>query len=152
MDTDQLHNGNAIFRQVERKQATYTDNSGRFVVKTKNFKQQYSGIYFTRLNMMRKRVLDSARGWDAQGGIYVDRLIHTKTSVPSYVIGTLYVEMPLKRCILDDIAREAWVEAPAPLEKYASDLDSIIIEDESGRMNLTGDVLKAAVLVTGSHI
>lgn len=39
--------------------------------------------------------------------------------------------------------------APPPREKFYSDEDSIMLEDESGRICLVGDRIRSACLVTG---
>ena len=41
------------------------------------------------------------------------------------------------------------IPAPLPPEKYYSDGDVIMLEDESGRIQLVGDRMKKVVLVTG---
>lgn len=42
-----------------------------------------------------------------------------------------------------------WVIAPPPRIKYASEEDEVVLEDESGRVKLTGDILNECMLVTG---
>lgn len=60
--------------------------------------------------------------------------------------------MPLKPNILADLAADNWIAAPPSRERY-TDPDvgenKVMIEDESGRLRLTGSVLKEHLLVTG---
>ena len=60
--------------------------------------------------------------------------------------------MPLKPNILADIAADNWIAAPPSRERYVNPHtgeDKVLIEDESGRLRLTGAVLKDHLLVTG---
>lgn len=49
---------------------------------------------------------------------------------------------------------QRWISAPNLVQKYWSedDCDAIMLEDESGRIRLVGDVLKSVLLVTGCII
>ena len=63
------------------------------------------------------------------------------------------MEMPLKPNVLDDIGKEHWIAAPPPRVKYTdNENDQIMLEDESGRLRLTGWTLKGTLLVTGAII
>lgn len=42
-----------------------------------------------------------------------------------------------------------WLIAPPAQEKYTSNEDTVVLEDESGRVALTGDIFKETMLVTG---
>ncbi|KNC54001.1 DNA polymerase delta small subunit [Thecamonas trahens ATCC 50062] len=67
------------------------------------------------------------------------------------LIGTLFKCMPKKHTILDEYVKEAWVAPPTIAASYASADDSLILEDDSGRVNLTGskEVLRVGTVVTG---
>ena len=62
--------------------------------------------------------------------------------------------MPLKPNILDDIARDHWIAAPPPREKYLDPdgSDKVMLEDESGRLGLKGAILETEMLVTGAIV
>lgn len=64
------------------------------------------------------------------------------------------MEMPLKPNILDDISKDHWIAAPPPRVKFTSPNgeDQIMLEDESGRLRLTGDYLRGNIFVTGCII
>lgn len=58
--------------------------------------------------------------------------------------------MPLKPNILDDITKDHFLIPPPPREKYVDmGLDQTMLEDESGRLKLSGSVLESQELVTG---
>lgn len=71
-----------------------------------------------------------------------------------WVVGTVYMEMPLKPNILDDISKNHWIAAPPPRAKFISPNgeDQIMLEDESGRLRLTGAYLDSSLFVTGCII
>ncbi|KAI0684263.1 DNA polymerase alpha/epsilon subunit B-domain-containing protein [Cytidiella melzeri] len=134
----------------------------------KSFKHQYANIYFMRLHALRKFVEDKAkRRWGHIDGTYytslrwnlaesrtgnpksVPRVLEIEKGQLSYVIGTVYMDMPLKPNVLDDIARDHSIPAPSPQAKYHSADDDTMLEDESGRIRLVGDCLKSTQLVTG---
>lgn len=53
------------------------------------------------------------------------------------VSGCIYKQMKLKPSVLDQFSGERSIEPPAPRANYTSDDDSLILEDESGRVVLT---------------
>ncbi|KAI5239517.1 hypothetical protein E4T43_06718 [Aureobasidium subglaciale] len=80
----------------------------------------------------------------------VDRVLDVRQGELVWVAGTVYMEMPLKPNILDDISKHHWIAAPPPRLKFTSgDSDEIMLEDESGRLRLTGSFLSSCLLVTG---
>ncbi|KAI8921375.1 DNA polymerase alpha/epsilon subunit B-domain-containing protein [Powellomyces hirtus] len=127
-------------------------DNDRFTVKERVYTQQYAGIYFCRLNMLRPKAFAAANerwGKTEAAPPAVPRVLDVKTSQVCYIVGTVYVDMPLKPCILDEVTKEHWILAPPPREKYATEDDEFILEDESGRVSLTGSILKKTMLVTG---
>lgn len=139
--------------QQERLQVPYQNLSEKFLIKQKVFTQQYAGLYFWRLNVQRQKILENiSYSWAKliPEPKHIDRIISIKEKEVCYIIGTVFQEMSLKPTILDEITREAWVQAPPPKDKYFSESDTYILEDESGRVKLVGDILKTNMLVTGN--
>ncbi|KAG8856785.1 hypothetical protein FRB96_006289 [Tulasnella sp. 330] len=116
------------------------------------YAHQYSSIYFLRLTELRRtieKVASSKWGNLTRKPDYVRRILDVTKGQLAYVIGTVYMEMPLKPSILEDIAKDEWTLA-APLKaSYYCNEDKIMLEDESGRVKLVGDVISKAQLVTG---
>ncbi|KAJ3068252.1 DNA polymerase delta subunit 2 [Podochytrium sp. JEL0797] len=138
---------------------SYTNLSDPFLpipASASNFSTQYAGLYFSRLSIQRPKAFKAAQSkWpDAQ---IVDRVLEVppmedagqQHPTPVIIAGTVYVDMPLKPCILDVIAKETWVAAPPPRIKYTSEKDKVLIEDESGRLELVGKSIDEAFLVSG---
>ncbi|KAK7693224.1 hypothetical protein QCA50_002790 [Cerrena zonata] len=89
--------------------------------------------------------------WNEVAGnpTFVPRVLDVLKGQLCFVIGTVYMDMPLKPNVLDDIARDHSIPAPPPPKKYNSPDDTITLEDESGRICLVGDRIQRAGLVTG---
>ncbi|KAG1754227.1 DNA polymerase alpha/epsilon subunit B-domain-containing protein [Suillus lakei] len=120
--------------------------------KNKSYKHQYANIYFTRLIMLRNAVEKRAKArWDGLQSepFHVARVLDVVKSQLCWVIGTVYMDMPLKPNVLEDIGRDHSIPAPPPREKFYCDEDSVMLEDESGRITLVGDRVSEERLVTG---
>ncbi|KAJ8579832.1 hypothetical protein M405DRAFT_802452, partial [Rhizopogon salebrosus TDB-379] len=120
--------------------------------KNKSYRHQYANIYFTRLIMLRDAVEKRAKarwGGLANEPLYVARVLDVVKSQLCWVIGTVYMDMPLKPNVLEDIGRDHSIPPPPPREKFYCDEDSVMLEDESGRIKLVGDRIAAERLVTG---
>ncbi|GAA5983099.1 hypothetical protein JCM5350_006814 [Sporobolomyces pararoseus] len=136
----------------------------------KQFSQQYANLYWLRLVVLRNRLLKRAK--DKWGGVgvggggkgklqgvstppeHVARLLEVKNGQLCYVLGNLYVDMPLKPNVLEDLARDHHITAPPLREKYHSKSDEIMLEDESGRVRLVGHkiVENSGKFVTGTIV
>ncbi|KAI9739767.1 MAG: hypothetical protein M1834_006487 [Cirrosporium novae-zelandiae] len=126
----------------------------------KHYKQQYGDMYFLRLAKLKPIVEEIAeKAWEGSEiagakARKVERVLDVRQGELCWVAGTVYMDMPLKPNILNDIAKDQWIAAPPPRDKYFSTdgSDTIMLEDESGRLQLTGAFLKTTMLVTGCII
>ena len=123
----------------------------------KHYQQQYADMYFVRLANLRPAVERVAADAWADFSLAnekvqrVERVLDVRQGELCWVVGTIYMEMPLKPNILDDISKDHWIAAPPPRDKFTSPDggDQIMLEDESGRLRLAGEYLKECFLVTG---
>lgn len=114
-------------------------------------------MYFARLAVLKPAVERIANeAWDdfeiaGEKAKRVERVLDVRQGQLCWVIGTVYMEMPLKPNIMDDISKDHWVAAPPPRVKFTSPGggDHVMLEDESGRLRLTGSFLDQVLLVTG---
>ncbi|KAF8201472.1 DNA polymerase alpha/epsilon subunit B-domain-containing protein [Pholiota molesta] len=114
----------------------------------KSYRHQYSNIYFIRLRLLRGFVEEHARRrWETLAG--ASPCLEVEKGKLCYIVGTIYMDMPLKPNVMEDIARDQSIPAPPPPIKFFSSEDGIMLEDESGRIMLVGDRVKDAKLVTG---
>ncbi|KAF1823941.1 uncharacterized protein K489DRAFT_387582 [Dissoconium aciculare CBS 342.82] len=124
----------------------------------KHYQQQFADMYFARLAQLKPAVKSVATEAFSEFEIsgeqarYVDRVLDVRQGDLCWVIGTVYMDMPLKPNVLDDLGKEHWIAAPPPRERYTGAGEEVMLEDESGRLRLTGDALKSVVLVTGTII
>lgn len=107
----------------------------------------------------------------------MDRVLDVQQAEPCFIVGTIYMDMPLKPNVLEDIAKEVdhfplisfasisgslslyscpgnhqhSVTVPPPRPKICSKDDVIYLEDDSGRIQLVGDLIESREwpLVTG---
>ncbi|RKP10662.1 DNA polymerase alpha/epsilon subunit B-domain-containing protein [Thamnocephalis sphaerospora] len=140
---------------LKRPQAEYDPLSERreqFLLKERSYQQQYANVYFQRLNRLKApAAAEAKRRWSKQHGIQnvLPRILDVQTGQLCCVVGTVYVDMKLKPNVLEDVAREHKVTAPPPREKYYADDDATLLEDESGRIVLSSDNIRAHHLVSG---
>ena len=123
----------------------------------KIYAQQYGDMYFLRLAKLKPIVEAVASNeWDdfeiaGEHAQRVERVLDVRQGQLCWVAGTIYMDMPLKPNILEDISKEHWIAGPPPRQSYFSTEQEtqIMLEDESGRLRLTGAMLKNSLLVTG---
>lgn len=117
-------------------------------------------MYFARLAQLKPAVdaiaAESFADFEIAGetASRVERVLDVRQGELCWVTGTVYMELPLKPNILDDIGKEHWIAAPPPRVKFLSPNggDQTMLEDESGRLRLVGAGLKEFILVTGAII
>ncbi|GJJ12480.1 hypothetical protein Clacol_006722 [Clathrus columnatus] len=100
----------------------------------KSFRHQYANIYFIRLQRLRGFVERNAteRWKNVKGNPrMVRRALDVTKGELCWIVGTFSIAPP-----------------PQP-PKYLSDVDTIVLEDESGRIVLVGERLKRETFVTG---
>ncbi|KAI5812389.1 DNA polymerase alpha/epsilon subunit B-domain-containing protein [Pyronema omphalodes] len=133
------------------------ESSDRFVVVDPSYSQQFSDMYFLRLAKL-KPILEEVtqNAWedyevDGQKARPVTKALDVRPGEICWVTGTIYMDMPLKPNILEDIQKEMFTDLVVPArEKYTDNgISQTMLEDESGRLVLSGKVLSSANLVTG---
>ncbi|KAL6706919.1 DNA polymerase delta small subunit Cdc1 [Coniothyrium glycines] len=117
----------------------------------KHYKQQFADMYFLRLAQLRTAVKQKAEdAWNdfelgGERATYVERVLDVRQGQLCWIVGTVYMEMALKPNVLDDISKEHWIAAPPPRATYVSSngQDEMMLEDESGRLRVTGESLNS---------
>ncbi|CAF9924473.1 hypothetical protein IMSHALPRED_006207 [Imshaugia aleurites] len=147
---------------IERQPSSYNPLQTFHLAKgdQKHYQQQYGDMYFLRLAKLKPAVEEiAAEAWShlkiaGENVRRVDRVLDVRQGELCWVAGTVYMDMPLKPNILDDISKDHWISAPPPREKYLSPTgqDQTMLEDESGRLRLIGTPLQISMLVTGCII
>ena len=105
----------------------------------------HSQLYNKRLLQLRPATEAAAASAFDPKYVKVDKAIDLKEGRPSYLVGTLYKTMKLKPSALDDYKDIGdTAAAAAPLSDYTDDGDSVVLEDETGRVILALDSSAAA--------
>lgn len=130
------------------------DEQFRTTPQDRAIKGQYANIYFARLAKLRPAVLEQVRSqWglsDADVGTKLFKTLDVPEEADDcIVLGTLYSEMKLKPNVLEEYTRDPLAPAAPILAKYCGPDDTLIIEDETGRLVLSGALLGEQRLVTG---
>ncbi|KAK5123887.1 hypothetical protein LTR85_002083 [Meristemomyces frigidus] len=143
----------------------------------RHYQNQYADMYFARLAALKPPTLAiAAESFNAlsiagETARRVDRVLDVRQGELCWVVGTCYMEMPLKPNVLEDIGKEHWIAAPPLRVKYDEGVGlavegargahpagadgvgtQIMLEDESGRLRLTGGFLRGCLLVTGAIV
>ncbi|KAB8203218.1 DNA polymerase alpha/epsilon subunit B-domain-containing protein [Aspergillus parasiticus] len=128
----------------------------------RHYQQQYGDMYFLRLAKLKPAVEEIAvetwEGFSIAGehARRVERVLDVRQGELCWVAGTIYMDLPMKPNILDDLTKENFTLAPSPRPTYLDpahpELTQIMLEDESGRLRLTGNMLRSTQLATGAIV
>ncbi|KAI9930983.1 hypothetical protein MW887_010638 [Aspergillus wentii] len=128
----------------------------------RHYQQQYGDMYFLRLAKLKPAVEEIAtEAWEGfsiagEHARRVERVLDVRQGELCWVAGTIYMDLPLKPNILDDLTKENYTLAPPPRPTYIDQsnpsLTQFMMEDESGRLRLTGSLLLSTQLATGAVI
>ncbi|XP_020260121.1 DNA polymerase delta small subunit [Asparagus officinalis] len=133
---------------LERKQATYRSLDERYEIHGERYKgQQYSQIYFTRLHHMRNLLSSVTPKWKPH--VPVNTVLELEAGKECIIIGTIYKHMKLKPCVLDEYSKERSVVPLVRPHNFMHPDDYLVLEDDSGRVKLTGELVSPSTFVTG---
>ncbi|KMZ72116.1 DNA polymerase delta subunit 2 [Zostera marina] len=133
---------------IQRQQSTYRSMDEIFEIKNEKYRgQQYSQIYFTRLHHMRNLLYSLIPKW--RPDLPVCTVLGLEEGKQCVLVGTIYKHMKLKPRILDEYSKERSVVPIVKPHNFMHPEDHLILEDESGRVKLSGNVLVPSVFVTG---
>eukprot|EP01063_Lacrimia_lanifica_P012981 TRINITY_DN19665_c0_g1_i1.p1 TRINITY_DN19665_c0_g1~~TRINITY_DN19665_c0_g1_i1.p1 ORF type:complete len:467 (+),score=147.25 TRINITY_DN19665_c0_g1_i1:68-1402(+) len=127
---------------VERRESSgFAYEHRRFLLRSTKFTQQYSHLYQARLQAVEKRCAEAAA--DRWAGVPTQHVVAVAGSDGMCVlVGALYKNMKLKPDFLVDYRRELGedddYEEPVPFG--TSDDDSLSLEDNTGRVELVGEM------------
>lgn len=97
---------------AERVPSTYKPLDTFALGKDRSYKQQFADIYFLRLTKIKPAVETIAsETWDGtviggEAAKRVDRVLDVRQGELCWVTGTVYMEMPLKPNILEDVSKD----------------------------------------------
>ncbi|KAI2641640.1 DNA polymerase alpha/epsilon subunit B-domain-containing protein [Hypomontagnella submonticulosa] len=146
--------------ELERAPSNYKPMHSFRLDKEKSYQQQFADMYFLRLTKI-KPAVEQLAATEWEGTVIgdepvkkVERVLDIRQGELCWVAGTVYMDMPLKPNILEDVSKDRWLSAPISNKKYYSEdgSDAVTLEDESGRIRLVGNVLNSVILVTGCII
>nr|GLL24625.1 DNA polymerase delta small subunit [Ipomoea trifida] len=143
MEVDSKSNG-----ILQRKQSLYKSLDESFQIHKLMYRgQQYSQIYFARLHLMRTLLYSLLPNWKPH--LPVCTVLGLKEGKECIIVGTLYKHMKLKPSVLDEYSKGRSATALAESHNFVHSDDYLVLEDESGRVKLSGSLLLPSTYVTG---
>lgn len=137
-----------LVNHIPRKQSLYNSMDEEFKIQKEMYRgQQYSQIYFARLHLMRTLLYSLVPTWKPH--LPVCTVLGLEGDKECVIVGTLYKHMKLKPCVLDEYSKERSVTPLVQPHNFVHSDDYLILEDESGRVKLSGTTLSPSFYVTG---
>jgi len=136
---------------ISRSQCSYENQSQAFKYKnTRKFDLQYFNLYATRYKLLQPKLVTAAKAkWSDK--YPVKNLVDLVPEEECIIIGLLFRKMALQPGILNEICDEENI-MPIPVsEKYATDEDIVILEEQQQRIQIIGDINLPTIL-TGTGI
>ncbi|XP_060208323.1 DNA polymerase delta small subunit [Lycium barbarum] len=138
-------------KPLQRKQCLYQSFDEGFGIEKEVYRgQQYSQIYFARLHLMRTLLYSLIPNWKPH--LPVCTVLRLEEGKECIIVGTLYKHMKLKPSILDEYSKERSASPLVQRHNFTHPDDSLVLEDESGRVKLSGSLLLPSTYVTGNII
>ncbi|CCH62505.1 hypothetical protein TBLA_0H02190 [Henningerozyma blattae CBS 6284] len=132
--------------------------------KDRNYKSQYYEMYKFRLSKLRERVRKECLSkWNSNGFTLSNKKVVEKKRVldvqgnePCWCIGTIYCEMKFKPNVFEEIVSDQYSNTNniKNIKNYTDPdgSDEIMLEDESGRIILCGELIKNTPFITGTVV
>ncbi|RHN47965.1 putative DNA-directed DNA polymerase [Medicago truncatula] len=132
--------------EFKRMQCSYESLDESFEIGKEMYRgQQYSQIYFARLHLMRTLLYSLVPHWKPNTPVCT--VLGLEEGKECVIVGTLFKNMKLKPCILDEYSKQRSV--PVKSHNFVHEDDYLVLEDESGRVKLGGSIIVPSVYVTG---
>lgn len=102
-------------------------------------------------------MINAKKKWDNEviNGVkvkHVEKVLDIKGDEPCWVVGTVYCEMKYKPNVLDEVSHGI-KDSVGAVDIYTDpEVDEIMLEDESGRILIEGELLQNTVIVTGTVV
>jgi DNA polymerase delta subunit 2 len=126
--------------KTERAVATCTiPNPTRFLLDAREQSHQYFNVYQCRARQLRPAVVERIQKLQKENGTdhpVEERILDVRMGIHSFLVGTIFKEMPLKPNVLREYSREQAILLVPEKHSFVSSSDSLILEDETGRIKL----------------
>lgn len=114
---------------------------------------QYANIYFLRLAGLKPILMHRASEQWSSHATHTERVLDVMQGELTWIIGTIYMDMPLKPQVLQDLVADVNLSAAVPAQAWRDPRRDVIqLEDESGRICIVGNKLLEHTLCTGTVV
>ncbi|KAJ1953884.1 DNA polymerase delta small subunit Cdc1 [Linderina pennispora] len=138
-----------VFSRVEATTGTLPEHSGAFRIGHRSYIQQFAKFYSVRLDALKPLVLASAqKKWSSRASCTA-KVLNVERSQLTYIAGTVFIESAGKPSTLVQVAKEHWI-TDTPEKEVRSAESQVLLEDESGRIQLVGKFVDGSVFVSGT--
>lgn len=137
------------------------DNAFALDFDKRDYSPQYHFLYQYRLTVLKNRIREQCyKKWDAGFQLNGKEVVEKKNVLdiqgkePCWCIGTIYREMKYKPNVLEEVMNDTYGTVDINPESYTDPdgTDEIMLEDESGRLILVGDMIAETPFITGTVI
>lgn len=129
--------------KIEREEATISiPHASRFLLSPTEQSHQYFNVYQNRMRQLRPGVIERINSLQKANSTSLpveERILDIKLNEHCYLIGTIFKEMPLKPNVLSEYTKEQAILLVPEHQNFVSEKDSLILEDEGGRIKLILD-------------
>lgn len=137
-------------KKYDRAHADTIVDGDRFMSSDLEYSHQYFELYKSRLRDLKPRILTAAkRKWAEYNPHFAERMIDLEQDKLSVIVGTIYISNKLKPRALDEVNKDEWPLQDPPSTKIARYSDPIVLEDDTGRIELSIEESILRLLVTG---
>ncbi|AOA62285.1 DNA polymerase delta small subunit [Komagataella phaffii CBS 7435] len=150
-------------QEVRRREVVRSSDSNKALLYTlnknnRNYDRQYASIYTARANKLKPRLIEKcSEKWKGEkiNGIpvsHTEKVLNISSNKATWCVGTVFCDLKYKPNILKDVSESMY---GGPVVKkvdgtYADrESDQLMLEDESGRIALDGELIDKILLVTG---
>lgn len=124
--------------RISRATTTYERLDDDFRVTYKSYERQYYSIYLTRLGQLRSALIEQAQLRFGEDSVILEKILLLRDGEEFIVVGTLFKDSSLRPSVLESYEKDRNIIPQMLLPKYVHDDDVLILEDESGRVELQG--------------
>ncbi|XP_049849320.1 uncharacterized protein LOC126318425 [Schistocerca gregaria] len=122
---------------------------GRFFMESKHLGHQYYHMYLYRAKALRPVIKQRILDLKSDFSLIQERILNLTSHTDVYVIGTIVKNMAHRPSVLDEYKATNMILQVSIKQNFISNDDQLFLEDETGRVKLSGCTLSSSDFLTG---